>query len=293
VTVFHGATIALLAAFLYTAASLFLKGALERGTNASQVNVAVNVAMALIVQPLWLLERPEVPNAPLWQPLMCSVIFFLGQILTFTALSRGDVSLATPLLGTKILFVTAMNALFFSVPITMKLWIAAIAATISVALIAGGKRSRNHAVGLTVICSLAAAAFYSLTDVLVQHWGDDFDNAAFPPVMFGASGIISIVYYGLQDRTAFVPPVKARPLLALGSLFFGIQIVCFFFSLIWTRDATLANVLYSSRTVWSVAAAWLAGQFLGLRDLEAGPGVMKRRLIGSLLLFGAIILILF
>lgn len=291
-TPFHGAAIALLAALLYTAASLFLKGTLERGANASQVNVAVNVAMALIVQPLWLLERPDVPNAPLWQPLLCSLIFFLGQILTFTALSRGDVSLATPLLGTKILFVTAMNALFFSVPVTMKLWIAAIAASISVALIAGGKRSRNHAVGFTVMCSLAAAACYSLTDVLIQHWGDHFDNAAFPPVMFGAAGVISVIYYGFQDRTAFLPPVKARPLLAIGALFFGTQIVCFFFSLVWTHDATLANVVYSSRTVWSVAAAWLAGQFLGLRDLEAGRSVMWRRLFGSLLLFGAIILIL-
>jgi len=101
-----------------------------------------------------------------------------------------------------------------------------------------------------------------------------------------------VIYYGFGDRTAFRPPPEARGYLALGALFFGIQIVCFFFSLVWTRDATLANVVYSSRTVWSVAAAWTAGHFLGLRDVEAGPGVMTRRLLGAFLLFGAIILIL-
>ena len=291
-TVFHGAATALIAALLYTAASLFLKGALERRATAAQVNVAVNVAMALIVQPLWLLDHPGVPNAPLWQPLLCSLIFFLGQILTFTALSRGDVSLATPLLGTKILFVTAMNAFFFQAPVSLRWWIAAVAASVSVALIAGGRRSRTHALGFTVACSLAAAACYSLTDVLIQHWGDHFDSAAFPPVMFGAAGVISVIFYSLQDRTAFRPPAEARPMLALGALFFGTQIVLFFFSLVWTRDATLANVVYSSRTVWSVAAAWTAGHFLGLRDVEAGPGVMQRRLFGAFLLFGAIILIL-
>ena len=52
-------------------------GALERGASAGQVNVGVNLAMALIVQPLWMLDRPDVPNAPLWQPLSCSLIFFL------------------------------------------------------------------------------------------------------------------------------------------------------------------------------------------------------------------------
>jgi drug/metabolite transporter (DMT)-like permease len=284
--------IALLAALFYTAASLLLKGALERRAMSAQVNVAVNVAMALIVQPLWLLDRPDLPNAPLWQPLLCSLIFFLGQIFTFTALSRGDVSVATPLLGTKILFVTALNALFFQAPASLRWWLAAIAASISIALIAGGRRSRTHALGLTVACSLAAAICYSLTDVLIQHWGDRFDSAAFPPVMFGAAGVISVIFYSLQDRSAFRPPAGARPFLALGAVFFGVQIVGFFFSLVWTGDATLANVVYSSRTVWSVAAAWAGGHFLGLRDVEAGSGVMLRRLLGALLLFGAILLIL-
>jgi drug/metabolite transporter (DMT)-like permease len=292
VTVFHGAAISLLAALIYTAASLFLKGALERRATSSQVNVAVNVAMALIVQPLWLLGRPDIPNAPLWQPLLCSLIFFLGQILTFAALSRGDVSLATPLLGTKILFVTAINTLFFQTPASLRWWIAAVAASVSVALIAGGRRSRTHALGFTVACSLAAAACYSLTDVLIQHWGDRFDSAAFPPVMFGAAGVISVIFYSMRDRSAFRPPAASRPLLALGAVLFGVQIVLFFFSLVWTRDATLSNVVYSSRTVWSVVAAWTAGHFLGLRDVEAGAGVMQRRLLGSFLLFGAILLIL-
>lgn len=291
-TVFHGAIIALLAAFVYTAASLFLKGALERGATAAQVNTAVNVSMALIVQSLWLLDRPDIPNAPLWQPLLCSVIFFAGQVLTFAALSHGDVSLATPLLGTKILFVTAMNAIFLAVPVSLRWWIAALAASVSVALIAGGRHIRSRAVGFTVICSLGGAACYSLVDVLIPYWGDRIDAAAFPPVMFGAAGWVSVIFYGFQDRTAFRPPAGTRTFLILGAALYGVQIVFFFFALVWTRDATLANVVYSSRTVWSVAAAWVGGHFLGLRDVEAGTGVMTRRLIGAFLLFGAIILIL-
>lgn len=291
-TVFHGAALALVSALIYTVASLLLKGALERGASAGQVNVWVNVAMAAIVQPLWLLDRPDLPNAPLWQPLSCSLIFFLGQILTFTSLSRGDVSLATPLLGTKILFVTAMNALFFRSAVSLRWWLAALAASVSVALIAGGPRGRTRALLLTVGCALAAAFCYSLTDVLIQHWGSAHDNAVFPPVMFGAAGVVSVVFYGLMDRSAFRTPAAARPLLLGGAVFFGTQIVLFYFALVWTRDATLANVVYSSRTVWSVAAAWIGGRLLGLRDREAGTATLRRRLLGALLLFAAIILIL-
>lgn len=291
-TVLHGAALAFFAALVYTAASLFLKSALERGASSAQVNVAVNVGMALIVQPLWLLERPDIPNAPLWQPLVCAGIFFLGQICTFTALSKGDVSLATPLLGTKIIFVTALNMLLFQTAISARWWFAAIGASLAIALIAGGGGRRGQAVGFTVTVSLVGAVLYSLTDVVIQHWGQTFDRPAFPPVMFGAAGLLSIIFYSATDRAAFRTPAAARMPLALGALLFGTQIVCFFFSLIWTKDATMANVVYSSRSVWSVAAAWAAGHLFSLRDLESGRSVMMRRLLGSLLLFGAIILIL-
>lgn len=289
-----GLGLALVCALLYTAASLFLKGSIERGASSSQVSLFTNLLVALLTQPMWLFDRPEVPNAPLWQPLLCSVVLFGGQLFTFAALSRGDVSVATPLLGAKIIMVTAMNALFFGVGVSLRWWVAAVLGSISIGLIAagGGSRGKMRNLGLTVLFSLAGAACYSFTDVIVQHWGGTFDEAAFPPVMFGVVGLISLVYFGVMDRRAFIPVAKCRGFLLLGALFFGVQICGFFFALVWSRDATSANLIYASRSVWSVAAAWTAGRFLGLRDTEAGSAVMLRRLIGALLLFGSIVLIL-
>jgi drug/metabolite transporter (DMT)-like permease len=288
-----GLMLALICALLYTAASLFLKGAIERGATSAQVSLVTNLTIALITQPLWLFDRPEVPNAPLWQPLFCSLFLFGGQIFTFAALSRGDVSVATPLLGTKIILVTAMNALFFGVGVSMRWWVAAVLGSLSIALIAsGGPSHKVRNLGLTALFSLSGAACYSLTDVVVQHWGGTFDAAAFPPVMFGITGLISLAYFGVVDRRAFLPVTKCRVFLVVGAIFFGVQIVGFFFALVESGDATSANLIYASRSVWSVAAAWAAGHLLGLRDKEAGTAVMLRRLVGALLLFGAIILIL-
>lgn len=285
--------LALVCALIYTGASLCLKSAIQRGVTSNQVNLGVNLAVAFIVQPLWLLDGPDVVNAPLWQPLLCGLIFFAGQAFTFAALSRGDVSVATPLLGTKIILVTALNALVFSLPVSGRWWVAAVIGSLSVALIAGGApRHHRHGVGFTVFCSLSAAFLYSLTDVLIQHWGGTFDHWVFLPVMFGLVGIIAVLFYAVRDRRAFVPPRAGRAALALGGVLFGVQVSGFFFSLVFTRDATAANVIYSSRSVWSVAAAWAAGHLLGLREVEAGPMVMARRLLGAILLFAAILLIL-
>ncbi len=288
-----GLILALVCAIVYTAASLFLKSAIERGATASQLALVTNLAGAVVTQPLWFFDRPEVANAPLWQPLLCSVILFAGQACTFAALSRGDVSVATPLLGTKIILVTLINAVVFGVAVSLRWWVAAALGSLAIALIAGGRsRGPARAVGITVLFSLAGATCYSMTDVLVQHWGGTFDEMVFPPVLFGVVGLMSLIYYGVLDRSAFKPGRAALPILTLGAFLFGAQIAGFFFALVLSRDATAANIVYSSRSVWSVAAAWGLGHMLKLRDLEAGHQVMFRRLVGAILLFGAIILIL-
>ena len=288
-----GMVLALLSALLYTGGSLFLKSAIERGATANQVNAVTNLLMALLVQPLWLLDRPEIVNATLWQPALCGVIFFFGQIFTFAALTRGDVSVATPLLGTKILLVTIFSAVVFGAPISLRWWVAAGVASVAVALIAGGvPHGHRRAVGITVLCSLTASSLYSFTDALIQHWGNTLDAFAFAPAMFGVSGLLTAVWFPLRDPGVLRPPRTAVPMLLGGGFLLGVQVTGFFFSIILTRDATLANVLYSSRSVWSVVAAWLGGHLLGLRDTEVGSGVMTRRLCGALLLFAAILLIL-
>ncbi len=289
-----GLSLALVAAFLYTAATFFFKNALLRGASANQVNLAANLGVVLLTQPFWFLDRPDLPNAPLWQPLLCSVTFFLGQLFTFTALRRGDVSVATPLLATKILFVTAFNALLFGMDISVRYWVATLIATGALVLVTGGApRGQARAIGFTALFSLLSALFFSLTDVFVQRWAGAFDTMPFIPVLYGGAGLLSVVYYLMTDRRAFFISRKVWPPLSVGVCLLSVQLLMIFLSIVWSKDATAVNVLYASRCIWSVVAAWTAGQLFGLKDREAGTRVMLRRLAGAVLLFGAIILILF
>jgi len=286
-------SLALVAAFGYTLAALFLKSSLQRGANAAQVNFASNLAMGLVVQPLWFFQGPEA-GPPLWQPVVCAITFFLGQVFTFAALSRGDVSVATPVMGTKIILVTAMNALVFGQAVSQRWWWAAIIGSLSIWLLAGvAPRGKHHDVLLTAVLALTSAFFFSLTDVLVQHWAAAADELEFLPTMFLATAVLSSLFYLAMDRSALSPPRAVMPSLATGVTLLGLQAGVMFLALAWSHDATGANVLYSSRSIWSVVIAWTAGHLLGLRDVEAGVPVMLSRLAGALLLFGAIILILF
>lgn len=288
-----GLGLALVSAFIYTFGSLFLKSAIERGATANQVNAYTNIVLAISVQPFWFFDRPHIPNADLWQPVVCGAIFFLGQICTFAALSRGDVSVATPLLGTKIILVTLYNAVFFGVAVGLRWWVAAVIASVAIAFIASGApHTHRRAIGLTVVFSLIGASLYSFTDALIQHFGSGFDSVAFVPAAFGVTGLLTCASFAIWDRGAFFPSRAALPWLLGGGFLFSIQISGFFFAIVLTRDATAANMIYSTRSVWSVLAAWLGGHLLGLRDKEAGNRVMARRLCGALLLFAAILLIL-
>ena len=287
-----GLWLAALAAAGYTFATFFLKAALAKGARAGHLNLWSNVSMAVIVQPIWLFEDPGIPNAPLWLPLITCCTFFLGQVFTFAALARGDVSVATPVLGTKIIWVTALNALVFSVPVPVRWWFAAVAASLGVAVIAGGTpHGERRAMVSTAAFSLLAALCFSVTDVLVQRWAGGNDPLAFLPAMFGMVGIFSVGWYLVFERRAFlVKRAMAGPLSA-GAGLLGLQCALVFLSLAWTLDATAANVVYSIRSLLTVGLAWMAGRFFGLREAGVVGRVVACRAAGALLLFGAILLI--
>ena len=61
------------------------------------LGVGGTLAYALVNGVLW------------WQPVLVALTFIAGQAFTFVALQRGDVSVATPMLGIKILLVALLT----------------------------------------------------------------------------------------------------------------------------------------------------------------------------------------
>src|SRR5262245_33002602 len=125
----------LLAAVVYVAGALFLKRAVELTRDVWRTTCICNVVTAVMFIPVLLLGGRIPSTGELWQPAIVAALFVVGQILTLLALRIGDVSVATPVLGLKIVLVAVFTTFLLAERLTVPLWIAAGLSSLAVALL--------------------------------------------------------------------------------------------------------------------------------------------------------------
>jgi drug/metabolite transporter (DMT)-like permease len=203
------------------------------------------------------------------------------------------VSIATPVLGIKIILVALFTTLIVGELIPLKLWFAAALSTTAIALLNRTRAARHHHVTSTILAAGGSAASFALFDVLVQKWSSAWGLGRFPPLMLAFVAIYAI---GLVPR--FPAPLRAIagsawPWLLGGSLVMAVQSLIFVGTVAYFGHATTANVIYSSRGLWSVALVWVIGHWFHNAEQQLGSGILRWRLIGSALMLAAIALVLF
>ena len=82
------------------------------------------------------------------------------------------------------------------------------------------------------------------------------------------------------------------PWLLAGAMCFAVQGLTFITSVSIYRHATVANVLYSSRGLWSVVGVWAIGHWFENREQHLGPKVLVWRFLCAILLMSAILMVL-
>ena len=284
----------LLSAILYVVAAMFIKQASGFGIGIWRTTFIANLICTLLFSSLVILGGQIPDDALWWQPATVAFLFFGGQVLSFLAIERGDVSVATPVMGVKVIIVTVFVVLILGEKVPLTLWLAAISASAGIAFLnRRGSGTQHSHVGLTIVLSMLAAAAYALFDVLVQKWSPAWGAGRFLPVMMG---FVCVYSFGLIPF--FHAPLKSVPrpawrLLVLGGSFIALQGAILVTTIAVYGDATAVNVVYSSRGLWSVIAVWWFGHWFGNRERERGGQVLVSRLAGSLLLMFAIILLFF
>ncbi|MEQ1859539.1 MAG: EamA family transporter [Chthoniobacteraceae bacterium] len=280
----------LLAAFGYTFAALMLKRATERGVGPWRVTFITNWVAALVFVPWWFAGGSAFTWLNFTHALITGALFFVGQILTFLALTRGDVSVTTPVLGTKVVFVAFLAVIFAGDHLSVELWLAALLTTVATAMLGMERRVDSARVWPSIAFGLAAAMCYASTDVLMQRWVKDWGFGHFVPVMF-----LSIAVFSFTLVPFFSAPLAAMPRSSLrwavaGGATLGLQATGMSYSISVFREVTITNILYNTRGIWSVVIVWAIGHWFANTERDHGPRVMLRRLFGALLLLGAVFL---
>lgn len=283
--------LALGAAVGYAVAALMLKRAMAFGVGPWRIAFFSNWAMALVAFPLLLLPN-EPSGTVVWHlPVWTAVTFFSGQVFTFLALFRGDVSVATPLMGTKVLFVAVITVLLLGESISMAWWIAAFLATAALGLLGGGKTALRGKLWPTIPFALLSSLSFALCDVLVQEWGPGWGATRFLPVMFALVAVYSLAFLPFFRNPLFAVDRGGWRWLAGGGVLLGVQGVMMGYGLATFGNATAMNIVYSSRGVWSILLIWLVGEWFTNDERMLGRGVMGRRLIGAGMLLVAVVLV--
>jgi drug/metabolite transporter (DMT)-like permease len=282
----------LAAAMLYPLGSIFLKRAMELGSGPMRAMVVGNLCMCACFG--LLAFRASAP--PDWSqvgwPILTGCAFFIGQVLTIVAIRAGDVSVQAPLMGTKVVFVALYS--FFLQPdeVPPLLWIASALTAVAVFLIGGASPRALRSAGRTITFSLLSCAFFGLSDTLMGYRSQAFGTDWFivgVALTFGALSFLLIPFCKGSLREIPKPAWKG---LILGGLAMGGQALILNIALTTFGHATAINVVYSSRGLWGVLLVWFAGSLLGnFERRDAGPAIMRRRFLGSLLLCGAIALV--
>ncbi len=272
-------------------AALLIKRSAELGVGLWRIAFVSNVVIATLFQSLWFLGG-EFPWHLWWQPVVIAVGFVLGQWLTFVSLERGDVSVATPVMGIKILLVAIGVTLLNGDALRPSLWAAAVLATIGIALLNRRGSSLHRNVGFTIITSGLSAITFALFDVLVQNWSPGWGMGTFLPLALGLGGIFSLVFIPRFSAPLSQIPKAAWPWLLAGSLAMGLQSLIFVSTVANWGHAAQANVMYSSRGLWSVLLVWVVGHWFSSREQHLGRQILGWRLAGAALMMSAIVLVL-
>ncbi|MEY4940167.1 MAG: hypothetical protein RIQ93_1902 [Verrucomicrobiota bacterium] len=282
----------LFAALIFTAGAVLVKRSADLGVGVWRTAFVANVVAALLFQPLLLFGGVLLPQL-WWQPTLVAVCYVAGQWLTFTSLDQGDVSVATPVLGLKIILVAALVTLFSGEVLRWQLWVAALLATTGIALLhRRGGRVASARVGRTIVTAGLAAAAYAVFDILVQSWSPAWGAGRFLPVALGMSGLLSGVFILRFRAPLSAIPSAAWPWLIGGAVALSLQSLIFVYTIATWGNAAAANVVYSSRGLWSVLFIWILGHWVKSREQGLGRQVLGWRLAGAVLMMSAIVLVL-
>ena len=279
------------AAVIYTVASLFFKRGYAEGAGTMQTFHVANFIAVPFFLPLFFVNPGHLPLLELWRPAIVSGLIYAGTLGTFAAIRRGDVSMVTPLLGTKVVFVAMAFVLVTGGALSSGLWIASVLAAAGIFVIGKADLQPGRAGGAAIMLCLVSAAFFGLTDVLIGQWAPHFGGTTFLAAVPVGNAVFSLIHLTVSRRSIFPLPARARGPMLCGGVLLAAQAIAMGLTLTFCNDPAGINILYGTRGLWSIVLVWSLGAWFSNRErYTAGPAVMLSRLTGAALITAGVVI---
>jgi len=277
------------AAILFAFAALALKRSNQLGVDVWQTAFVVNISAGAIYSGLWFVGGPPLRMELWYQPTLIAICLFGGMVSQFIALNRGDVSVAVPVMGLKLVVVAVMSPIVVGEAIPVRLWVAVALSLLGVTMLnRGGKSGSSHSFKIAVSSGLLAAMSFGAFDLLAAKWGQAWGVGRLLPCVFLINAVFS-----LACLRGFRSPLSSRSRLALawlsvGALLLSLQGLLFIGCLVVYGRAAQTNVTYSIRGLVSVLLVWSVGRFFHNDEGQLNRAALVNRLIGAVCLLSAI-----
>ena len=283
----------LFSSFVFVIAMLIAKQAIDRGARPWTGTFLANIWLAVLFSLIAFLRGKLVPWEAWPGASLTGVCFVFGQLFTFLAFRFGDVSVATPVFGVKILIVAVLSAFAAELQIPVPVWIAALLATAGIILVqvtgSTGRADRRRQ-ALSVLLAFLAALSLSLFDVTLQSWAAAWDKLAYLTAVFVSCAVVSLIFVPWIDRPASLIRLGVHWKLLVATLLMSIQATSMSYVLSTYGDATRVNVVYALRGLWGVILAWGLAKFFANSESKLSARTMQLRLAGASLLTFAVII---
>ncbi len=282
----------LASAFLYAVAAMSQKQAITAGYGPWRMSALTTWAIGIPFVPLIFLEDTLSLPDPIWPAVGCGVLFLAGQIFTIIAITKGDVSIATPVMGSKVVLVVLILAVFTDDVIGVQVWVAAGLTTIGIILLQWESRHEmKRQVWFTVGLSLMSAGCFAGADVLVQQGSAEQGFFRFVATSSGVNVLLAFGMIPFFSGSLWDFPKGSGKHICIGSGFIALQAFSLAFAIGYFGDVAGSNIVYSSRGIWGVVLVWVVGHWFANTEKEAGVRILALRMTGALLILSAIVLI--
>lgn len=250
--------------------------------------------MGLIYLPLLFFGRESWCFAFAPSVVIGGVLFFAGQIGTFRSLASGDVSIATPALASKLVFVALLSLAIPGNHASVDLWIAVILTMAGVMLLHHGPVHSSSRPLATAGWAIFAAVCFAATDVITQAFVPKTGLTLFLPLLFATVGLLSfplLLPRAFRRKRPLQPRAWVWGWTGIGVLVAqsaGVAVAIGLFG-----DATGVNVVYSSRGLWSLIILAFVARRIGVTEGTLDRKTFALRFLGSALILAAVVIVLF